>query len=92
MLVSNTIVFLFVGLISGWLASLLVEGRGLGLLMDLALGIIGAFVGGSLMNSFGLVSYGMWGAIATSVIGAVILLLISKIIFGASRSGRMSSK
>jgi uncharacterized membrane protein YeaQ/YmgE (transglycosylase-associated protein family) len=89
---NSMIIFLFVGLVSGWMASLLVEGRGLGLMMDLVLGIVGAFVGGALINVFGLVSYGIWGTLATAVIGSVVLLLFSKIIFGASSSGRIAPK
>src|SRR5690349_11509486 len=48
------IVWIVVGGIAGWLASLVVEGTGLGLLGDIIVGIIGGLIGGWLLSLVGL--------------------------------------
>ncbi len=70
------ILFLTVGLISGWIASNFVEGRGYGGVGDIVLGIIGAFIGGFIFKSFGIQVYGFWGSLMVSVIGAVTFLFV----------------
>ena len=57
----NIIIFLAVGLIAGWLASNLIEGRGYGGLGDIVVGVIGAFIGGFIFDLFGIVLHGFWG-------------------------------
>jgi uncharacterized membrane protein YeaQ/YmgE (transglycosylase-associated protein family) len=49
----SLLVFLIVGLIAGWLAGQVVKGGGFGLVGDLVVGVIGAFLGGFLFNSMG---------------------------------------
>lgn len=68
--------FLMIGLISGWLAGLVSQGRGFGLWGDLVTGVMGAFVGGFLFNLIGVSVYGMIGSIVVSTMGAVIFLWI----------------
>lgn len=73
------IVTLVVGAIAGWLAGLLVQGSGFGLIGDIIVGILGALLASFLFPMFGLTMMlggGMIGAIFTAFIGAVILLLI----------------
>ena len=48
----NIVTWIILGLIAGWLASMVSEGS-CGIIMDIILGIIGAFVGGFIMNLFG---------------------------------------
>ncbi|MHB1006731.1 MAG: GlsB/YeaQ/YmgE family stress response membrane protein [Chloroflexota bacterium] len=69
--------WLVLGLIAGWIASLLVGG-GYGLIGDIIVGIIGAFVGGWLGSMFlGLDVTGLnFTSIALAVGGAVIVLLL----------------
>ena len=74
----NIVVFLIVGLVAGWIASLLMRGRGLGLIGDLIIGVIGAFLGGFLLGLVGIFAEGLVGLIIQSVIGAMILLLVIK--------------
>ncbi|MBX4189906.1 GlsB/YeaQ/YmgE family stress response membrane protein [Candidatus Parcubacteria bacterium] len=68
------------GIIAGWIASALMGSRG-GIIMDMILGIIGAFVGGLVMTAFG--SSGITGfnlySIAVAVIGGIILIAISRL-------------
>jgi uncharacterized membrane protein YeaQ/YmgE (transglycosylase-associated protein family) len=44
--------WLFVGLIAGWLTGLLMRGTGYGILRDIILGLVGAFVGGVVVSLF----------------------------------------
>ena len=77
------IVTLVVGGIAGWLASLLVHGTGFGLVGDIVIGILGALIAGFLFPQFGLaltVGGGILGAILMAFIGAVILLVVVKVI------------
>ena len=69
-----------VGLISGWLASKLVHGKGMGILSDMVVGILGAFIGGYLVPRLGIHIPGLMGWIVTSVLGAVVLLLLLRLI------------
>ena len=73
------IIWIIVGAIAGFLASKVVSGRGMGLLWDIVVGILGAFVGGWLAGLAGLpVSPGTFtvGGLLSAFVGAVILLLI----------------
>ena len=65
--------YLLLGLASGWIANLIVKGSGSGLIVNLVVGV----VGGWLFSFFGLVPAGTLGSLATSVIGAVVLLWIA---------------
>ena len=76
--------FLFIGLISGWIAGLLVEGGGFGLIGDIVVGIIGALIGGSIFTALGINAYGTIGNIIMAVVGAVVLLFLLRLIFGRS--------
>jgi uncharacterized membrane protein YeaQ/YmgE (transglycosylase-associated protein family) len=66
------------GLISGFVASKLVNKSGEGLLMDIVLGIVGAVLGGWLFNAFGMpgVSGLNLYSFAVAVIGAVVFLIV----------------
>ena len=70
------------GLIAGWLAGQLLGGGGL--LRNLFVGIIGAFVGGALVRA-GLLTLpfnlGVWGnQIVVSTIGAIIIIILARVI------------
>lgn len=79
----NIIAFLLVGLIAGWVASMLVEGHGLGIAGDIIVGIVGAFIGGVVFSALGVYSEGFWGAVATSAVGAVVLLFVVNLFMNA---------
>ena len=68
--------YLLIGLVAGYVASLIVKGSGSGLIVNLIIGIIGSFIGGWLFGLMGIVAMGTWGSILTSIAGAVVLLLI----------------
>lgn len=71
------IAWLIVGAIAGWLAGLFMKGSGFGLLMNIVVGIIGAFLGGFVLSLLGIAGgAGLIGSIVVAFIGAVILLAI----------------
>lgn len=72
--------FLMIGIIAGWLAGNVVKGGGFGLIGDLIVGVVGAFIGRYLFNFLGLSSYGTIGEIIMATIGAIVLLVIIRIL------------
>lgn len=70
------VVFLLIGLISGWIAAQMMTGHGLGATGDVIVGVIGAFLGGYIFDIFNVRTYGFGGAVVMSVLGAVVLLFI----------------
>jgi uncharacterized membrane protein YeaQ/YmgE (transglycosylase-associated protein family) len=74
----SIIAWLILGLISGFIASKLVNKTGDGLIVDIILGIIGAVAGGWLFNTFGMP--GVTGlniySMLVAVVGAVLVLVI----------------
>ena len=81
MSVETLLLWVFVGLIAGWLA-LAVVGGGFGVVGDIVVGIVGAFIGGLLFNRLGHgpVFHGLAGTIFVAFIGAVVLLLILRLL------------
>lgn len=78
--IHGLIAWIAIGVIAGWLAGLLVQGRGFGLLLDTLLGIAGAFLGGWLASLFGLAGGGFTVSIIMAVIGAVIVLVLIRLV------------
>ena len=84
MTVGNIIWWLIVGLIAGWLTGKIMGGPGHGFLMDIIIGLIGAFAGGFLMQLLGFSSAGgFFYTLLVAVIGAVILTWIYRKVIGA---------
>ena len=79
---SAIIVMLIIGAIAGWLAGVIMKGGGYGLVGDIVIGILGAFVGGWLFRQLGWSTPfgGLAGTIFVAFIGAVVLLLILRLI------------
>jgi uncharacterized membrane protein YeaQ/YmgE (transglycosylase-associated protein family) len=79
--IESLLVFLIVGAIAGWLAGLLVKGYGFGLLGNIVVGIVGAFIAGWLFPTLGIsLGSGIAAAIIHATIGAVILLVLIRLI------------
>ena len=75
--VESIIIMLIVGAIAGWLAGQIVRGFGYGLMWNIIIGIIGAFIGVWLLTQLGVVPFaGFIGSIVNATIGAVALLFI----------------
>ena len=80
------LVILFVGLIAGWLAGKVVRGTGFGIIGDIIVGIAGALVASLLFPRLGIhLGTGLVSEIIYSAIGAVVLLLIVRLVRGGGR-------
>ena len=71
--------WLIIGALSGWIASMITgNNEEMGAVKNIAVGIIGAFIGGFVMNvigGIGITGFNVW-SLVVSIIGAIILLLI----------------
>ncbi|MGH7718790.1 MAG: GlsB/YeaQ/YmgE family stress response membrane protein [Gemmatimonadaceae bacterium] len=83
----DLLTWIIVGLIAGVLASLVMGGTGYGLIGDIIIGIVGAFVGGWLFAQLGVSSPfgGLAGTIFVAFIGAVVLLFVLRLLRGSRR-------
>ena len=82
------LVWIVVGAIAGFVASKVLSGKGMGLLWDIVVGILGAFVGGWLASLVGLpVSPGTFtiGGLLSAFVSAVILLIIFRAVAGRGK-------
>jgi uncharacterized membrane protein YeaQ/YmgE (transglycosylase-associated protein family) len=69
------------GAVAGWLAGLIVRGAGFGLIGDIIIGIVGAFIAHWLFPKLGIqLGSGILRSILDATIGAVILLLVIRLI------------
>jgi uncharacterized membrane protein YeaQ/YmgE (transglycosylase-associated protein family) len=89
---ANLVMWILVGGLAGWLASLVVRGGGLGLVGDILVGVIGAFLGGFLLSQVfpslyaftgGFTGFSV-GSLIVAFIGAVVLLLITRVFMARS--------
>ena len=83
----DIVLFIVVGLVAGWLAGVLMKGSSYGLVGDSVVVVLGARIGGALFQRLGNSSGGgLAGAIAVATVGAVILVVILRLI-NQSRRG-----
>jgi uncharacterized membrane protein YeaQ/YmgE (transglycosylase-associated protein family) len=84
--------WIVLGLVAGWLAGMLMRGGGYGVIGDIVLGILGAIVGGwltgillgrDMVNGFNVES------LIVAVIGAVVLVAVSRLFTGGRASNRV---
>ncbi|CAN7693444.1 MULTISPECIES: GlsB/YeaQ/YmgE family stress response membrane protein [Mesorhizobium] len=79
--IESLLIFLIIGAIAGWLAGLIVSGFGFGLIGNIVVGIIGALIAGWLFPRLGFaIGGGILAAIINATIGAVILLVLVKVL------------
>ena len=85
----SLLIIVLIGLVAGWLAGQIVQGTGLGLVGDIVVGIIGAFIGDWLLPQLHIaLGAGILAAILNATIGAIVLLVIIKLVRGGGRSWR----
>jgi len=70
------IVWIIVGAVAGFLASKVLTGKGMGLIWDIVVGILGAFLGGWLASLAGIAVTSVLLEVVVAFVGAVILLVI----------------
>jgi uncharacterized membrane protein YeaQ/YmgE (transglycosylase-associated protein family) len=88
----NIVSFILVGLVVGWISSVLIEGHGFGFLGNTIIGIAGAFVGGLAFDSFSNLEYGLWGSVGTALVGAIVLLFFADLLSQAYKSRSVLQK
>jgi len=75
-----------VGLLAGWLAGLVVKGGGYGCIGDIVVGVVGGLLGGFLASHFFGIGDPMsginWESILIAFVGAVILVIILRLVSG----------
>jgi uncharacterized membrane protein YeaQ/YmgE (transglycosylase-associated protein family) len=71
---------IIIGILAGFLAGKIVKGSGMGILMDLIVGIVGSILGGWVFGLLGLTAYGLIGQLVMATLGAILLLLIVRAI------------
>jgi uncharacterized membrane protein YeaQ/YmgE (transglycosylase-associated protein family) len=81
MTLESLLIFLLIGAIAGWLAGVIVKGFGFGLVGNIVVGIVGAFIAGLLFPAIGLgFGGGILAAIVHATLGAVILLILIRVL------------
>ncbi len=78
--------FLITGGLAGWIASVLVEGSGMGILGDVVVGVAGAFLGGYCAYWFQITLIGYWEVLGMSILGAILLLSIFRVFTPSRKS------
>ena len=77
----SLLVILLIGAIAGWLAGQIVQGTGFGLIGDIVIGIIGAFIATWLFPQLGIrLGAGIAAEIIAATIGAVLLLVVMRLV------------
>ena len=76
----NIIIWIVLGALAGWIAGMIMKSNH-GIIIDVVLGVVGAFVGGFIFNFFG--QTGVTGlniySIVVAVIGAVVLIFLGRL-------------
>jgi len=73
--------FLIIGMIAGWLAGLIMRGKGFGLLGNMIVGVLGAMVGGYMFSFLNITTgHGLIGSLFTALVGAVVFLFLVRLI------------
>jgi uncharacterized membrane protein YeaQ/YmgE (transglycosylase-associated protein family) len=67
---------ILIGILAGYIAGHIVKGRGMGVGIDLLVGVVGSVLGGWLFAIVGLAAYGLIARLIMAVVGAVVLLLL----------------
>jgi uncharacterized membrane protein YeaQ/YmgE (transglycosylase-associated protein family) len=79
----SLLVIILVGVVAGWLAGQVMQGTGFGLVGDLIVGLLGAFIGDWLLPQLNIhLGVGIVALIINAFIGAIVLLLILRLIGG----------
>lgn len=80
----SLLVILLVGLVAGWLAGKVVRGAGFGIIGDILIGIVGAFIGNWALPKIGIhLGTGVVSAIVNATLGAILLLLVVRLLGGS---------
>jgi uncharacterized membrane protein YeaQ/YmgE (transglycosylase-associated protein family) len=85
----SLLIIILVGIVAGWLAGQVMQGTGFGIVGDLIVGLLGAFIGDWLLPRLNIhFGVGIVALIINAVIGAIVLLLVLRLIGGGWGSRR----
>jgi uncharacterized membrane protein YeaQ/YmgE (transglycosylase-associated protein family) len=85
----SLLVIILVGIVAGWLAGKIVRGTGFGIIGDLLVGVVGAFIGNWFLPRLGVhLGTGVVSAVVNATLGAILLLLVVRLLGGVGGSGR----
>jgi len=76
----NFLLFILIGAVAGWLAGVILKGKGFGIVLNLVIGIVGGFLGGWLFGVLGISFLGIIGELIAAVVGAIILLWLISLV------------
>jgi uncharacterized membrane protein YeaQ/YmgE (transglycosylase-associated protein family) len=76
--------WIVVGLLAGWLAGKITQGRGFGCIVNVLLGLIGAVIGGWIFTRLGVVALGFFGSLAAATVGAILLVAVGRLFVGGN--------
>jgi uncharacterized membrane protein YeaQ/YmgE (transglycosylase-associated protein family) len=77
----SLIAWVVLGLLAGWLAGKLTRGHGFGCIGNVAIGLVGAVIGGFIFSALGINGLaGFWGGLWIAIIGAAALLVLINLI------------
>ena len=85
---TNLLVWILVGLVAEFLAAKVLTGHGFGIVVDILVGIVGAFLGGFMAGLVGLSATTLVAQIVVAFIGAVVLLMLLRLVGVGSRRRR----
>jgi uncharacterized membrane protein YeaQ/YmgE (transglycosylase-associated protein family) len=80
------IAWIIIGVLAGWITGKLMKGSGFGFIMDMVVGLVGALIGGFLSSHLGMGGVGQHGMIVSifiSVVGAVLLTGVVRLVSGS---------
>src|ERR1700688_1402705 len=80
----SLVVIVLVGIVAGWLAGKIVDGGGFGLIVDLIVGVLGAFIGDWVLPRLHIqLGVGTVALVINATIGAILLLVIIRVVAGS---------
>ncbi len=71
MSLTSFLTFLLIGAVAGWLTGLLTKGRGFGLLGNIIVGVIGAFLANFVFGLLGIGAYSLIGRLIFALLGSI---------------------
>ena len=78
---NSILTMVIVGGVAGWLAGMIFSGKGLGMIINIVVGIVGAFFGTQLFKILKIsIASGLVGSIIVATIGALVLLVLLRFI------------
>ena len=84
MTIESILIWILLGAVAGWLAGVIMKGRGFGLGGNIVVGIVGSFLGGWLAQKLNIAGAATGGfslaSIVTAVLGAIVLLAIISLV------------